>query len=622
MNQQFNMTTDSESYYSAPSPNPSVESGGDRDSEGTGKKKKRPKFIRIVDCQVCGDKANDHIHYGAIACYSCRAFFRRGVGASDQYQCTYGQKCKITLKSRKQCQYCRFHKCLEIGMKPTWVMTDEEKKEKREKTIKRKQLPPTLPKDKVQTMLGNETKTQYEDRMREERIQSRLARKRKPNLSGGAENSMQSVKPLSGECSSSSVHSSNPASNMSLSVASPIGMKFEPYSPLGIKFESYPTGGSVSPGPSCPPSSSMSDVTEKFEGDKDLPPLTPISIDDPVFEDIIDSPPAPMMLASAAAILYDWESQTKNEESESEPRSFSAELAKIAVIKQQRHAQMLAVLQRSPSWNITNEEKYFIQELCQLELNTSRSLPVPQNIMFMIINAARTGTAIPIEVAVQGYSICMQRVIKYASCMEFFNRLPEADRFKLLLKNVDMVVNIRTARLLRPDINLRDQLSHVVGWRERLRLGHKSSEVMVENSNAVVPMDTSGPSSSSQTPCKSTRDIKRLEVFQIFPTPWASDKHGEEQYEKLLRIIFELRMDHITTTLLTLMALFTDTETDKLTMPSEVNALQDHFTLLLSRYLCEQVGRSNATKLIPQYKSAIKSLQEMAHIFTQKRLKL
>ena len=88
-----------------------------------------------------------------------------------------------------------------------------------------------------------------------------------------------------------------------------------------------------------------------------------------------------------------------------------------------------------------------------------------------------------------------------------------------------MVVNIRTARLLRPDINLRDQLSHVVGWRERLRLGHKSSEEMAENSNAVVPMDTSGPSSSSQTPCKSTRDIKRLEVFQIFPTPWASDKH-------------------------------------------------------------------------------------------------
>ena len=53
---------ESESYYSAPSPNPSVDSSGD----GDGKKKRRPKFIRIVDCHVCGDKANDHIHYGAI----------------------------------------------------------------------------------------------------------------------------------------------------------------------------------------------------------------------------------------------------------------------------------------------------------------------------------------------------------------------------------------------------------------------------------------------------------------------------------------------------------------------------------------------------------------------------
>ena len=35
-------------------------------------------------------------------------------------------------------------------MKPTWVMTDKEKKEKREKTIKRKQLPQTLPKIKLQ----------------------------------------------------------------------------------------------------------------------------------------------------------------------------------------------------------------------------------------------------------------------------------------------------------------------------------------------------------------------------------------------------------------------------------------------------------------------------------------
>jgi len=403
-------------------------------------------------------------------------------------------------------------------------------------------------------------------------------------------------------------------------------------SPGGSTIAGSPTpGGSTVAGS---PSPGTMDQMAEYQPIKDVPPLTPLSINDPIFEDIIDSPPAPMMIASAAAVLYDYlepEHGIKKEAGESEdgisPISYTTELSKIGVINKQKHpSQILTTLHRSPTWVITIEEKNFIQELCQLELDTSKSLPVPTSIMYMIINAAKTGTAIPVEVAVQGYSICMQRVIKYASSMEFFNRLPEPDRFKLLLKNVDMVVNIRTARLLRPDINLRDQLSHVVGLQDPSRRpsianksgtsgpGGTSLEGPDFGPNALVPR---GPSNQN-----TSEGLKRLEVFQIFPTPWASDKLEEEQYEKLLRTIFELRMDHVTTTLLTLMALFTDTETDPLTMPKEVNALQEHFTRLLSRYLSNEVGQTNANNLIPQYKSAIKSLQEMAHIFTQKRLKL
>ena len=58
-------------------------------------KRKRPKFIRKVECQVCGDTANDHIHYGAIACYSCRAFFRRGVNSNAPYYCSQSKNCSI-----------------------------------------------------------------------------------------------------------------------------------------------------------------------------------------------------------------------------------------------------------------------------------------------------------------------------------------------------------------------------------------------------------------------------------------------------------------------------------------------------------------------------------------------
>lgn len=109
------------------------------DEKSPGKsKRKRPKFIRKVECKVCGDVANDHIHYGAIACYSCRAFFRRGVNANAPYYCSQNKSCAITKSTRKHCQYCRFQKCVDIGMKASWVMSEEDKQEKKEKAIIKK----------------------------------------------------------------------------------------------------------------------------------------------------------------------------------------------------------------------------------------------------------------------------------------------------------------------------------------------------------------------------------------------------------------------------------------------------------------------------------------------------
>nr|XP_040569091.1 nuclear hormone receptor family member daf-12-like isoform X2 [Lepeophtheirus salmonis] len=101
-------------------------------------KRKRPKFIRRVKCQVCYDLANDHIHYGAISCYSCRAFFRRAVNSNADYFCSQNKNCVVTKHTRKHCQYCRFVKCLSVGMKSSWVMTEEDKKEKKEKAFIKK----------------------------------------------------------------------------------------------------------------------------------------------------------------------------------------------------------------------------------------------------------------------------------------------------------------------------------------------------------------------------------------------------------------------------------------------------------------------------------------------------
>lgn len=102
--------------------------------------RQRAKFIRKVACEVCGDLANDHVHYGAVTCYSCRAFFRRSVTSSAQYACAKNKDCPINKETRKQCQFCRLAQCVKVGMKSTWVMTEEEKREKREAAIAKRRL--------------------------------------------------------------------------------------------------------------------------------------------------------------------------------------------------------------------------------------------------------------------------------------------------------------------------------------------------------------------------------------------------------------------------------------------------------------------------------------------------
>jgi len=81
-------------------------------------------------CKVCGEKAGKHSYYGGQACPSCRAFFRRSVqsGYNATYFCVKEGQCQVTLKTRKNCQACRYKLCEAAGMKTTWVLTEEERK--------------------------------------------------------------------------------------------------------------------------------------------------------------------------------------------------------------------------------------------------------------------------------------------------------------------------------------------------------------------------------------------------------------------------------------------------------------------------------------------------------------
>ncbi|CAO4377285.1 unnamed protein product [Caenorhabditis nigoni] len=78
----------------------------------------------LLYCGVCSDTA-DAVHFGGLSCRACAAFFRRKVAGGKM---SIGRRCNgncklDTVVSRRLCPFCRYDKCLRIGMKTTAVLS-------------------------------------------------------------------------------------------------------------------------------------------------------------------------------------------------------------------------------------------------------------------------------------------------------------------------------------------------------------------------------------------------------------------------------------------------------------------------------------------------------------------
>uniref|UniRef100_A0A0K0EXX1 Nuclear hormone receptor family member nhr-7 (inferred by orthology to a C. elegans protein) n=1 Tax=Strongyloides venezuelensis TaxID=75913 RepID=A0A0K0EXX1_STRVS len=84
------------------------------------------KFNIRRNCAVCGDSPAK-IHYGVLACFGCKGFFRRAVKeGKNKYVCRYNKNCNVDKYVRNSCRYCRFKKCLFVGMDPKSVRPNRE----------------------------------------------------------------------------------------------------------------------------------------------------------------------------------------------------------------------------------------------------------------------------------------------------------------------------------------------------------------------------------------------------------------------------------------------------------------------------------------------------------------
>uniref|UniRef100_A0A8C1MT16 Retinoic acid receptor RXR n=1 Tax=Cyprinus carpio TaxID=7962 RepID=A0A8C1MT16_CYPCA len=82
-------------------------------------------------CAICGDRSSGK-HYGVHSCEGWKGFFKRTIRKDLTYTCRENKDCQIDKRQRNRCQYCRYQKCLAMGMKREAVQ--EERQRGREKS--------------------------------------------------------------------------------------------------------------------------------------------------------------------------------------------------------------------------------------------------------------------------------------------------------------------------------------------------------------------------------------------------------------------------------------------------------------------------------------------------------
>uniref|UniRef100_A0A672NS72 Retinoic acid receptor RXR n=1 Tax=Sinocyclocheilus grahami TaxID=75366 RepID=A0A672NS72_SINGR len=88
-------------------------------------------------CAICGDRSSGK-HYGVYSCEGCKGFFKRTVRKDLSYTCRDSKDCLVDKRQRNRCQYCRYQKCLAMGMKRE-VVQDERQRSVQEERQRNKE---------------------------------------------------------------------------------------------------------------------------------------------------------------------------------------------------------------------------------------------------------------------------------------------------------------------------------------------------------------------------------------------------------------------------------------------------------------------------------------------------
>ncbi|XP_059172969.1 uncharacterized protein LOC131953676 [Physella acuta] len=96
--------------------------------------------VVLPPCRICGARASG-FHYGVNSCEACKGFFRRALKRPMDFHCAKNKTCDVKGNKRSSCRFCRFTRCLNLGMSKEAIKTGRYSHKKRTKdTIEVKSL--------------------------------------------------------------------------------------------------------------------------------------------------------------------------------------------------------------------------------------------------------------------------------------------------------------------------------------------------------------------------------------------------------------------------------------------------------------------------------------------------
>jgi len=574
-------------------------------------------------CKVCNEPAAKHVHYGAMTCFSCRAFFRRSIQnkTASTYVCRRSKTCEINLRTRKNCQYCRYGKCIGAGMKPSWVLSEDERQRRFRKNRDRGSNDQTSQSNQgMERNSQSELSQNYKADPQEEGLLSNLLEQHTlPPLVERQLSPQQNLHVVKSEDPNPTIEQTKvesiPMSSLSfteqsyLALATPstssqqqaaillyttAAPHHQPASAVIVPATNYVSKVSASGSVTISTTTSVrndssgqaSVIVKPLQRKTEVVEVKPELMPAATSVEVIATTVRSQVQSSVGYKLEedaDWDSNYEDDiftsDEEEDQRAINSVLHNI-----------------EPEVKFTEDEFYHLESLVKAHNDKYRSVNFGEELIKEMIMCSMFGIPVSTSAAINGYRLTVERITRIAHNLECFTDLHKTDQSHLLMENADLLVNLRGAIFFDSRKKGVNQILISMGIDDMDTIKSMFTPLLKENSMKHI-------------------DYKTFNSIQAVANPAVETRYGTLQ-SKVAELLCG---DDVVTVLTTYIILFS-VDFCSLIDRRRVEQTQERFLRMLQRYIYSKIPRKIARVKLAQTLEMVTCLREMADIKKMRKI--